>query len=108
MEIVEAYPFQITRDADVAIQELESDDLLESVEDAIKKRRFSSVVRLQADRDACEGTVEILTTNLPINQQDVYRIRGPIGLAQLMELYSLVLHEREWPGEADTMTSRTL
>jgi polyphosphate kinase len=89
MEIVEAHPFRITRNADVAIQELESDDLLESVEDAIKKRRFSSVVRLQIDREACEGTIEILATNLPINQEDVYRTRGPIGLAQLMELYTL-------------------
>jgi polyphosphate kinase len=89
MEILDAYPFRITRDAEVAIQELESDDLLESVEDAIKERRFSSVVRLQVDNSASEGIVEILTTNLPIKQQDVYRVRGPISLAQLMELYSL-------------------
>jgi polyphosphate kinase len=47
MEIVEAYPFRVTRDAEVAVQELESDDLLESVEEAIRKRRFTSVVRLQ-------------------------------------------------------------
>ncbi|HXW93971.1 MAG TPA: polyphosphate kinase 1, partial [Terriglobales bacterium] len=89
MEIVEAHPFRITRDADVAIQELESDDLLESVEDAIRERRFSSVVRLQVDTSASEGIIEILTTNLPIEQLDVYRVRGPISLAQLMELYSL-------------------
>jgi polyphosphate kinase len=88
-EIVEAHPFRITRDAEVAIQELESDDLLESVEDAIQKRRFSSVVRLQVGRHASEGIVEILTSNLAIHQEDVYRIRGPIGLAQLMELYTL-------------------
>src|SRR5215468_3826879 len=32
-EIVEAHPFRVTRDAEVAIQELESDDLLETVEE---------------------------------------------------------------------------
>ncbi|HEX4543864.1 MAG TPA: polyphosphate kinase 1 [Candidatus Acidoferrum sp.] len=89
MEIVEAYPFRVTRDAEVAIQELESDDLLESVEEAMKQRRFSSVVRLQVDAKVSERILEILASNLPIDKQDVYRIAGSIGLARLMELYAL-------------------
>ena len=89
MEIVEAYPFRVTRDAEVAIQELESDDLLESVEEAMRQRRFSSVVRLQVDTNVSEKILEILASNLPIDKQDVYRIRGSIGLGRLMELYAL-------------------
>ena len=89
MEIVEAYPFRVTRDAEVAIQELESDDLLESVEEAMRQRRFSSVVRLQVNTNVSEKILEILASNLPIDKQDVYRIRGSIGLARLMELYAL-------------------
>jgi len=89
MEIIEAYPFRVTRDAEVAIQELESDDLLETVEEAMRQRRFSSVVRLQVDANVSERILEILTSNLPIDKQDVYRIRGSIGLSRLMELYAL-------------------
>lgn len=89
MEILEAYPFRVTRDAEIAIQELESDDLLESVEEAMRQRRFSNVVRLQVDADMSEKVLEILASNLPIDKQDVYMIRGPIGLARLMELHSL-------------------
>ena len=89
MEIVEAYPFRVTRDAEVAIQELESDDLLESVEEAMRQRRFSSVVRLQVDTNVSEKILEILASNLPIDKQDVYRIRGSIGLGRLIELYAL-------------------
>jgi polyphosphate kinase len=89
MEIVEAYPFRVTRDAEVAIQELESDDLLESVEEAMRQRRFSSVVRLQVDSNVSEKILEILASNLPIDKQDVYRIRGSIGLGRLMELYAV-------------------
>ena len=37
MEIVESSPFRVTRDAEVAVQELESDDLLETI-DKIKSR----------------------------------------------------------------------
>jgi len=89
MEIVEAYPFRVTRDAEVAIQELESDDLLESVEEAMRQRRFTSVVRLQVDGNTSEKILEILASNLPIDKQDVYRISGSIGLGRLMELYAL-------------------
>jgi polyphosphate kinase len=89
MEIVEAYPFRVTRDAEVAIRELESDDLLESVEEAMRQRRFTSVVRLQVDTNVSEKILEILASNLPIDKQDVYRIRGSIGLGRLMELSAL-------------------
>jgi polyphosphate kinase len=89
LEILEAYPFRVTRDAEVAIQELESDDLLESVEEAMRQRRFTSVVRVQVEASMSEKILEILASNLPIDKQDVYRINGPIGLARLIELYSL-------------------
>jgi polyphosphate kinase len=89
MEIVQAYPFRVTRDAEVAIQELESDDLLESVEEAIRKRRFTSVVRLQVDANMSEKILEILASNLPIDKENVYRISGSIGVRRLMELYTI-------------------
>ena len=41
MEIIEAHPFHVTRDADSAIQELEAGDLLESVEEGVWQRRFA-------------------------------------------------------------------
>jgi polyphosphate kinase len=89
MDIIEACPFRVTRDAEVAIQELESDDLLETVEEAMRERRFSSVVRLQVDVNVSERILDILAGNLPIDKQDVYYISGSIGLAKLMELYAL-------------------
>jgi polyphosphate kinase len=49
LEIVESHPFHVTRDAEVAIKELESDDLLETVEEAVWRRRFRKPVRLQTD-----------------------------------------------------------
>jgi polyphosphate kinase len=88
-EIVEAYPFRVTRDAEMAIQELESDDLLESVEEAIRQRRFSSAVRLQVAANMSDKILEILTSNLGVDPQDAYRIDGSIGLGRLMELFDL-------------------
>jgi len=89
MEIVGASPFRVTRDAEVAVQELESDDLLETIEEAMRERRFLAVVRLQVAENMPEKILSILTSQIEIHPQDVYRIDGPLGFSRLMELYSL-------------------
>jgi polyphosphate kinase len=89
MEIVESYPFRLTRDADVGIQELESDDLLETIEEAMRQRRFMEAVRLQADVKMSDKVLEILTSNIQIDPDDVYRIDGPLGFVRLGDLQSL-------------------
>jgi polyphosphate kinase len=61
LEIVEAHPFHVTRDAEVTIQELEGDDLLETIEEAVWRRRFRAVVRLQVDATVSPRILDILT-----------------------------------------------
>ena len=56
MEILEAHPFHVTRDADMAITELEAEDLLETVEEGLRQRRFQSVVRLLVTADMPAGS----------------------------------------------------
>jgi polyphosphate kinase len=89
MEIVESSPFRVTRDAEVAVQELESDDLLETIEEAMRERRFLAVVRLQVAQDMPEKILSILIQQIEVDPQDVYRVNGPLGFDRLMELYSL-------------------
>jgi len=89
LKIVEAHPFRVIRDADVAIQELESDDLLETIEEAMRQRRFLNAVRLQVSSSMPQKIVDILTSNLEVDPQQVYRIDNPIGFSRLSELGSL-------------------
>lgn len=89
LEIVASYAFRVTRDADVAIQELESDDLLETIEEAMQERRFLAAVRLQVAHDMPDETLGILTSQIEIAHQDVDRVDGPLGLSRFMELYAL-------------------
>jgi polyphosphate kinase len=89
LEIVESHPFHVTRDAEVAIQELESDDLLESVEEAVWRRRFRQAVRLQTDQTISDGILDILIENLEIASDEVCRVPGPLDLSRLRQLPSL-------------------
>jgi polyphosphate kinase len=89
LEIVESHPFHVTRDAEVAIQELESDDLLESVEEAVWRRRFRQAVRLQTNASISDHVLEILIENLEVTRKEVSRVTGPLDLSRLRQLPQL-------------------
>lgn len=89
MEIVQAHPFHVTRDADIAIKELEAEDLLESIEEGVKQRRFGSVIRLVVTADMPGSMLTILMHNLEIGSAEVYRHPRPLSLKRLSSLYDL-------------------
>ena len=89
LEIIEAYPFRVTRDAEVEIQELESDDLLETIEEAVWQRRFRAVVRMQVSRDIPDHLLETLVANLELDPRDVYHVDGPLDLSRLRQLLAV-------------------
>lgn len=89
MEVLEAYPFRVTRDADMAIQELEAADLLESMEQTVRQRRFGAVVRLTINESMPTRLREILIENLEIDRNDVYALEGPLGLSDIISLYNI-------------------
>ncbi len=86
LEIVDSHPFHVTRDAEYAVQEIESDDLLETIEEAVWRRRFRALVRLQVNRKMPEAIMGILTSNLELDPKDVYHVDGPLDLGRLKEL----------------------
>lgn len=93
MEVLEAHRFRITRDTDMEIQEDEADDLLKVIEENIKQRKFGNVVRLEVEASMPEFMLDTLIENLEISRQDVHIIDGPLALADVMQLYSLPLHQ---------------
>jgi polyphosphate kinase len=89
MQVLESHSFHVTRDAEMAIKELEAEDLLESIEAGVRQRRFGSVVRLMVGEDMPPHILEILMNNLEVEANQVYRIDGPLSLSRLMHLYNL-------------------
>ena len=86
IDVIAAYPFRITRDADLEIKDDEASDLLTSVEAQIEMRHWGSVVRLEIDRGMPDRIREVLTRNLELEPFQVYTLDGPLNLAGLMEL----------------------
>ncbi len=89
LTIEEAHPFRVLRDADFEIREIEAGDLLEWVRAGLQQRRFGEAVALQVDQAMSPEMVDLLSSNLGILEEDVYRLTSPLGLNDLFELHGL-------------------
>ena len=86
------YFFRVTRDADLELRDLEADDLMEALEEGLRKRRRGGeVVRLEVADEMPEAVVQLLMDGMAVEPEDVYRINGPLGLDDLMSLLSIPL-----------------
>jgi polyphosphate kinase len=89
LQVTESYPFRVTRDADLEIQEDEASDLLQTVEQGLRRRQFGDVARLEVTTAMPPRLRELLIENLLVDPADVYALPGPLGLSDLMQVWKL-------------------
>ena len=80
-----AYLFRVLRDADVEIRELEAADLISTIEETIRLRRFGDPVLLQVQSNMPIDTRELLLRLLVLDEEDLMVINGPLGMEVLWE-----------------------
>ena len=88
MEILECCTFRVTRDADFEVSD-EADDLLEAVQDELRRRRFGDVVRVEVSGSVSSEMLERLERGLGVTSDQIYLIQGLLDLAELQELVEL-------------------
>jgi polyphosphate kinase len=88
MEIVECCTFRVTRDADFEVSD-EADDLLEAVQDELRRRRFGDVVRVEVSGSVSSRMLDRLKRGLRATDDQIYLIAGLLDLAELQELVQL-------------------
>ncbi|MGB3651316.1 MAG: polyphosphate kinase 1 [Rivularia sp. (in: cyanobacteria)] len=98
MNIQEYYTFRITRDADLALEEDEADDLLLAIEQELRKRRAGgNPVRIELQSQTPDAVRNKLLEVLDLSENDVYEINGLLGLKDLMYFLSLPAPELKDP-----------
>ncbi|NES22767.1 MAG: polyphosphate kinase 1 [Symploca sp. SIO3E6] len=109
MNIQEYHLFRITRNADLAVEEDEADDLLLAIEQELRKRRLGgSVVRLEIHSSTPNSVREILMRQLKLQESDVYEIDGLLSLVDLMSFIRLNLPKLKDPVWTPIVPSRLL
>jgi polyphosphate kinase len=95
--IAAAARFRVVRDADVEIRELEAGDLVDLIEETIRRRRFGEAVRLDVGEETTTDVRDRLAALLELDPEDVYRVEGILGLDVLGELADLSIPAARWP-----------
>ncbi|MDQ1553100.1 MAG: polyphosphate kinase, partial [Microbacteriaceae bacterium] len=86
MEILEHHEFRVTRNEDVEIEEDESENLIQTLERELLRRRFGPPIRLEITDDMDEVTLGLLVRELDITEHEVYRLPAPLDLGGLFEI----------------------
>ncbi len=89
MKVGRTHLFRVTRDADVEVRDYEADDLLQSMEATLRKRRFGKIVRLEVESTMPPEMLDYLRRVLEIDPEDVYTFDGPLDPTGLMGLYKI-------------------
>ncbi len=90
MEIRARYPFRITRNADMDVEEDEAEDLLAAIEvGLLQRRRSPHAVRLEISGGMSDLVRDLLIEELEIDTSDVYSFDCPLDLVDLWSIYAL-------------------
>ncbi len=87
--VVGCSPFRVTRNSDLSIDEDEADDLLKTIQKELRRRERGSAVRLEIAHDSPAEIVTFLRSVLRLEEDDVYRVDGPLHLADLGPVASM-------------------
>ncbi len=91
MEIVDYDMFRVTRDADLTVSD-EADDLLQAVDDELRRRRFGEVVRVEAGSRMTARMREGLVDALGAEPEDVFEVQGLLDLQDLWDILKVPGH----------------
>ncbi len=97
VEVAASYPFRVTRDADLEIEEDEAADLLEAMSEVVGQRHFGSAVRLETDEKMPQRVRDVLLRNLELAPFQMVTTRGPLGLADVEQLVGLDRPDLKYP-----------
>src|SRR4051795_5087683 len=88
MEVTDYAFFRVTRDTDYDVSD-EADDLLQAVEEELRRRRFGEVVRLEVGRSMSSRLRDQLKTALKIDERQLYEVGGLLDMSDLWDVYGI-------------------
>ncbi|WP_022765419.1 RNA degradosome polyphosphate kinase [Butyrivibrio sp. XPD2006] len=88
-DVLTCSAYRVGRNADLSIDEDEAEDLLKEIEKQIKRRQWGQAIRLEVEKGIDKKLLKKITSELEVEDNEVYSIEGPIDLTFLMKMYKL-------------------
>ncbi len=82
-EVRQTTRFRVTRNSDLLVDEEESEDLLNTIQEELRRRELGATVRLELSSTASSEVEQLLATALKVEAADIYRVTSPLQLQDL-------------------------
>jgi polyphosphate kinase len=90
MKVTACYAFRATRNSELWVEEEEIDDLLHALKGELPTRNYGEAVRLEVAKSCSPEIAQFLLSRLNLQEEDLYRVNGPVNLHRLNALCKLV------------------
>lgn len=86
LRIASVSSFRVTRNWDLELDEEEAEDLLEAIQQELRRRDRGNAVRVEVSLSMDPGFLAVLREKLRVDRDDVYAVDGPINLGDLLAM----------------------
>jgi polyphosphate kinase len=90
MSVLGSYPFRVTRNSDLWLDEEEIKNMRIALQGELPQRHFGDSVRLEIAADMPSEMEQFLLEQFELSRLDLYRVDGPVNLVRLMQIPDLV------------------
>ena len=90
MQVKGAYPFRVTRNSELLVDEDDVENLAHALKDELFERGFADAVRLEVSGSCPRSMVGFLSSHFEVGNNEVYRCDGPVNLNRVMAIYDMV------------------
>ncbi|GEO94963.1 RNA degradosome polyphosphate kinase [Kocuria turfanensis] len=97
MEVEEHQVFRVTRNEDLEVEEDDAENLLQALEKELLRRRFGPAVRLEVTDSISAEVLELLVSELGIDESEIYRLPAPLDLRGLAVIAAVDRPELHYP-----------
>ncbi len=90
MEVYGCHPFRVTRNSDLFVDDEEITNLRVALQGELPQRHYGDAVRLEIGDSCSEAIAQLLKREFALDDEDVYRVAGPVNLVRLIQLPDLI------------------
>lgn len=89
MRVNDCQQFRVTRNSDLWVEEEEVEDLLHALKGQLPQRHYGNAVRLEVSAQCPDDTIDFLTDQFDLTDDDVYRVQGPVNLNRVDSIHEM-------------------
>lgn len=86
MTVTGCHQFRVTRNSDLMVEEEEIKNLRQALQSELTHRQFGDEVRLEVADGCSLEMAHFLLRTFDLEEQDLYRVEGPVNLVRLMQV----------------------